>query len=497
MFAAFDTHAGGLEFPDLGTVALGRGAAFVARADNLSAFYYNPAGLSKSKGPNLLLGSNIVNLNLDFQRGGGDSSVWVDANGVDYGRTCDPMVGDICADNPARDYSDVSFVDGVFDPEDYRSISLKNRFGPAPMLVFSWGDVFDVEGLALSFGLLTPSGFGMPEYPQDGAQRYLLRDSNQLMVLPGLGVSYAFNRYFQIGGVFLSGLAFIEMTQTVRLLIQSGSDARNENIGGDAVIGLETKDVFMPTGIIGVLSNPLDWLEIGVSVKLPVQVNTEGKITEFKAPPVDLSDAQLVEGKDNISLAMSFPWVVRAGVRYIHQYFDVEADFVFENWSSLQYLDIKTDAVIEASALGGPSEFPDVKVPMNYRDTYSVRLGSDVEVWPEHIAVRLGGFYQSSAYPENNETFSLVAPFGQQIGVGGGLTWHACDYMDVNVAYLHIFQPEVTVKEGVVQQMALPYTQIDPTTGEVAAEIQTGNIVNNGVYQVSMNIFGVSLEGHF
>ena len=43
LLSAATARAGGLEIPDLGTVAIGRGAAFVARADNLSAFHYNPA----------------------------------------------------------------------------------------------------------------------------------------------------------------------------------------------------------------------------------------------------------------------------------------------------------------------------------------------------------------------------------------------------------------------------------------------------------------------
>ncbi len=494
-----DAHAGGIEVPDLGTVALGRGTAFVARADNLSAFYYNPAGLTKSKGLNLLLGSNLVNPSISYLRSGNDTPIWSDENGIDYGRACDPEMGEICVDSPSKDYLDVSFGDGVFDPVDYESASLQRTIGPAPMLVFSWGDVFDVEGLALTAGLITPSGFGMPKYPESGSQRYVTREANQLIVYPGVGVAYAFNRYIQIGGVFLSGISSIEMSRAVRLLAPGGSLAHNENLGGDVGFKIKVLDLFMPTGIIGVLSNPLDWLEIGASVRLPVVVDAKGKITEFTAPTDDAPDAHLPVGRDDVSLKLNLPLVLRVGARYIHRYFDIEADFVWERWSSLQEAEITTNAKVEASIpVPLDSEFPKVnKVPMHFRDTYSARLGGDVEVWPEHIAVRVGGYYQSSAYPENNETFSLFAPFGEQVGVGGGLTWHACELLDVNVAYMHVFQFDVTVDEGVVQQMALPYREVDPETGDTAAEIETGNVVNSGTYKVSMNMFGVSLEGHF
>ena len=135
---------------------------------------------------------------------------------------------------------------------------------------------------------------------------------------------------------------------------------------------------------------------------------------------------------------------------------------------------------------------PDSKVRKNFRDTYSIRYGGDVEVWPENIAVRVGGFWQSSAFPQNYETFNLDFPFGEQIGLGGGLTWHAADFLDVNAGYLHVFQLDVEVTEGIIQQQGLPWE--DPSDGE---EKDIGNTINNGTYEVSMNLFGVSLEGHF
>jgi long-subunit fatty acid transport protein len=173
----------------------------------------------------------------------------------------------------------------------------------------------------------------------------------------------------------------------------------------------------------------------------------------------------------------------------VHERFDIEVDFVFENWSSLQAFEVEIDAAIDEGN-GSLTEMPDAEVPKRFRDTYSVRLGGDVEVWPEHLAVRLGGYYQSSAYPEDNSTFNVDFPFGEQFGLGGGVTWHTCKYLDVNVGYLHVFQPDVEVEGGVVQQQGLPLV-----LGDVEQVI--GNTVNNGKYEVSANLFGISLEGHF
>ncbi|MCP4680626.1 MAG: hypothetical protein GY854_35110 [Deltaproteobacteria bacterium] len=475
------TYAGGLEVPDLGAVAIGRGGAFAARADNLSAFYYNPAGLSKNKGVNLLVGVTLFNVNLHYLRSGSTDDSGgvgtVEMNGVDVY-------------NPSRDFAEI----GPENPEssDYHSISGERPLSPLPMMVFSWGDAFNVEGLALAVGLITPSSFYLPKYPEKGPGRYAIREGSFLVASPGIGISYAVNRYIQVGGVFLGGAAFLDMSVAIRPVPRLNDPLfYNENLGGDADLSIETKDWFAPSGIFGVLSNPLDWLEVGVAVKLPQKIEANGK-AKYTAPTDDLINSDLVSGRDDITLRFHFPWVVRAGVRYIHRYFDIEADFVWENWSSFERFEFDMDAELFQDAVEeeGRMEMPDAEVPKHFRDTYSVRLGGDVEVWPEHIAARIGGYYQTSAYPKNNDTFNLDFPFGEQVGVGGGLTWHACSYLDVNAGYLHVFQFDVEVEDGVVQQIGMPIER----DGE---EKQTGNTVNNGTYEVGINLFAISLEGHF
>ncbi len=58
--------AGGFEFPSNGSVALGRGGAFTARADDLVCLEYNPAGLIKLPGNHVYLGNNIVQYNMSY-----------------------------------------------------------------------------------------------------------------------------------------------------------------------------------------------------------------------------------------------------------------------------------------------------------------------------------------------------------------------------------------------------------------------------------------------
>ena len=58
--------AGGFEFPGNGTEALGRGAAFTAKADSPLALDYNVGGLAKQRGTRLLFDSNLVIQDFEF-----------------------------------------------------------------------------------------------------------------------------------------------------------------------------------------------------------------------------------------------------------------------------------------------------------------------------------------------------------------------------------------------------------------------------------------------
>src|SRR5262249_5050359 len=68
--AARAVYAGGLELPDNGTEALGRGGAFTAKADDATALQYNVAGLARQRGTRLLFDGNLSLASLDFQRDG-------------------------------------------------------------------------------------------------------------------------------------------------------------------------------------------------------------------------------------------------------------------------------------------------------------------------------------------------------------------------------------------------------------------------------------------
>lgn len=477
-------HAGGFEFPDLGTLPIGRGTAFVARADTLDAWHYNPAGLAKLPGPNLMVSVNVVHLDSRFERAGSGDMVLPPGN------------DGILVNDPAVDPN---------TNMPYAPVRNGKRFGPAPLAVFSWGDV-GVPGLALAIGVQPPSGFGAHAWPGRGAQRYTVKNGDFLFVSLGAGIAYRHSRWFSIGAEFLVGMFRAELDVATRQ--GAAGAALNEEYESDNEVAIAVKDLFVPSGNFGVLSQPLEWLELGVSVRLPYRTKARGKLSY--RPGADTPDAVLAS-KSRVELRQSFPTLVRAGVRFVHRVFDVEADFVYENWKSVKRIDLEfgnpdrdfapTDvnpsapyddpSLLYLDTFGNGTAFTPLiatDVPLDFRDTYSVRLGSDVDVWPEHITIRAGGFWQSSAYPADHRTFSVRFPYTQQFGVGGGITWHALPQLDVTGGYMHVFQPKVVVKNGIVQANAFRAPG-DPN--------KLGNIVNNGTYRASIDLFGLALSAKF
>src|SRR6188472_416504 len=70
-----EAHALGFRIPNQDAEATGRGNAFTATADNPSAIYYNPAGITQLEGTRALLGAYAISLEakVDLDAPGGNN----------------------------------------------------------------------------------------------------------------------------------------------------------------------------------------------------------------------------------------------------------------------------------------------------------------------------------------------------------------------------------------------------------------------------------------
>ena len=95
------------------------------------------------------------------------------------------------------------------------------------------------------------------------------------------------------------------------------------------------------------------------------------------------------------------PDVVRVGVlvrpraRWL-----VEADVVYERWSTLRSIALLPRGIVIASDnLGTSKPLPDIVFQKNFDDAFSVRLGGEHELVPGRLTVRAGYLHETSAVP--------------------------------------------------------------------------------------------------
>src|SRR4051812_26409001 len=148
-------RAAGIEHPDVGTVAIGRGGAYAADPDGGLALQYNPAGLAAQGGLRATLDGTVAWQRLTFTpTGGGGAAV---SNGA------------------------APFV------------------APAMVASFGLGPTGPLEGLTFALGATGPSAIGRQSYPAGGAQRYALIDSDTTIVYWSAAVAAAFTRWLAAG----------------------------------------------------------------------------------------------------------------------------------------------------------------------------------------------------------------------------------------------------------------------------------------------------------
>src|SRR5687767_3048782 len=79
---ATKAHAVAFRMPNQDPEGIARGNAFAATADNPSAIYYNPAGITQLEGQNLSLGVYLISTDVGFTSAGGSASTATDFQAV-------------------------------------------------------------------------------------------------------------------------------------------------------------------------------------------------------------------------------------------------------------------------------------------------------------------------------------------------------------------------------------------------------------------------------
>lgn len=477
LFAA-QAQAGGFEIPGIGSKSMSRGAAFVALADDLTALAINPGGLSRLSGTRLLYNHNLIWAPHSFTRA--QTGMCEDADCGYGGLNKDKWPG-----NPNA-----------------TSSNQNELFGLGAMLALS--SDFGLEDWTFAIGIYGPNAFGGMKYPVNGGQRYMLTSMEMVLVYYTLGIAYGIDDLFGVG--LTLQYAHLPVSKFGMVVDNAGPGVPSPNYSQtDLLAELDIADNFAFTANIGAWWRIIDALEWGFSARVvPVFLNPEGSVTVRKIPGIDFvnsetSSVELLNTK--ASLDITLPLTLRTGLRYRYvgdsgkEVFDIEADFVYEGWSSVKAFDVNLEGDVVVTPAAGAQPLPeaglnDLKLDKRWKDTFSVRLGGTVQVLPDMLSLSLGGLWESGATPDQYS--SLDFPSFDRYGVGGGL--QAKFYgIELSVAYMHVFQEDRTVSEAsgkVFQQRPLA-----PCPD--ACEEITGVPVNAGVFKTAYHQLNMSLALHF
>lgn len=489
-FDASPARAGGFEYPDLGASVLGRGATFAARADDPQALYYNPAGGARLYGTQLLLTANLMVTDLRFQR-------------LNYNNP--GLAPDRYPNDPTQRMPELQSTEGAF-------------VVPALMMSTDLAGILRPYNLVLLAGLYGPNAHRSVEFPryckkgvspcqaasaEEGVPnpaRYDTISRSVFVLFPSLGLAWRPLPWLSVGGVFQVGFASFDYHTVAGAFV-----GENPNYDVDVLLSITTKP--HPAGIFGVHITPFRWLEAGVSVRTGIVLGGDGEVETIVSPKVPIP----VITKPNpapATLRIPFPWVVRAGLRYVNrdaqdrERFDIEADVVWEQTSSLQIFDVLTNVDVINADTGQPFIPPIKGIPVthNWNDTLSLRFGGAYNFYdllPNHAELTLrGGFYwESAAMPRDLTRLDFLALERYAFTFGAGVKWGRYR-LDVAYALLLHEERTVTPDDG---QAPCGDLKAEPGCGSRVKAIvpikpsRFGDPIGNGHYRQTIHLVSLAL----
>ncbi|APR83228.1 Hypothetical protein A7982_08577 [Minicystis rosea] len=480
--AAAAAASSGIESPESGVELIGRGSAWLARADTPLAAFYNPAAMAWQP-TGVHVGALTLFSNKCFTR-----------------TTVDPATGKEVSVPPDQGVPG-PLLPGQAQPGDGTTLPSgtvcgKNAFFPNPQLAATFRLTNQV---AIGIAVVAPHSTGKTNwgqsldysktfngtkipFTQPSPQRYMLEHADAIILNPTISVAFAPTDYLSFGVGFVWGLAtadFVNFSEAV-----SGKPAAGDygdHARNDVRAELKAKDLFIPGFVISGLWSATSNLDVSAWFKWQDAVKGTGDLSlesfYWKTSGVRDTNAcadrglpkgcNLTEAKDAGTFKLTIPMEAKLGIRYhmpradqsnkpgwanttnnpgrrirdplSEDWFDIEADFTWANNSAVQDLELtfRPGIRINDGTPTGVGEVPkNGNIPRKWRDVIGMRLGGDVVVIPNRLTLRTGGFYELKGQDDEYLNIDFSLPW--KAGVGGGATVRVGP-VDISVGYQHTF----------------------------------------------------------
>ncbi len=415
--------AGGLFVPGTGPQAQARAGAFVAKADDGSALFHNPAGFAKQKGTVVYIGTNLVDYNLDFTREG---NYEVTDGGHDYEGSPYPTVSNDASPN-------LGFAGFQAVP----IFAISTDFGLKAPVPFS-----------VAIGIIAPQAFPNREFAAEvsvpgatedapGPQRYDTVTQKAETALPSIALAVQPIPQLDIGIRYSYGFSTLNATTNVW-----GIRNYEEYVEKDGVFNVSVDDNYVPAWGFGALFRPMDNLELGVSYHSKLSIEAKGTGTSVLGADLGVGgEPETIVPEDDMfancepggtvdalkaCVNLEIPQMATVGGRYIlrdangKQKADVELDVRWENWSSERASDYEV-IVDGRSGLTGIS-LNKTFIKHGTKDVYSVRVGGSytLPMQENDLTIRGGIAYDTAAVEQDFERVDFDGAARTTIGLGVG-----------------------------------------------------------------------------
>ncbi len=328
--------ASGFQLNEQGARAMAQGGAFAARASDLSAMYFNPAGLTYQKGFGAYVGGTMILPKTTFTSPAGK----------------------------ATDMVSQTFV----IPSVYLAYGMEN-------------------GLSFGVGLFAPFGLGT-EWPEgwDGRFAAVKTDLQNVSVNPT--IAYQVSDCFMVGAGMSYTFSKVELSYkipTYSSLAPPTPSATNGNVALDA----------SGNGVsfnFGAIYKPVPAMSIGASYRHSTKIDYEGTaaFTNTQALATFFPGGT---GKTTIKTPNQF----FVGISYdLSNDLTIEADYQWIGWSSYDSLGVDLPNGPTFPLTGKPLQASS-KTGKNWKDTYMLRLGGEYR--HNDLSFRLGFIYDATGQP--------------------------------------------------------------------------------------------------
>lgn len=351
-----------------GTAAAGQAEAFIAQADDPSALHYNPAGLTQVRGFQVYTGANFITGKFFFT-----SPTGTTAKG--------DLRQSVVTPPPAHLYLTANLEDLGY-----------TAVGP----------------LTLGIGLNAPFGLGS-RWPDDGPFSSVVTDSTVPLLDIKPTLAYKLNEMFSFGaGLDIYTFASFIGEGQAELISRPGG-VRTEINGTDTEVGFNVSGLYTPWR--NKQGKPR--LNFGLVYRSGATLDLKG---DFIVNGIKTADAVTT---------VPLPWVLGGGAAYwlirkeTHEW-KVEVDIEGVGWSNFQNFEIRLSN-------GGF-----ISQPSNWKDTYTLSVGTEYKWLSPDWEIAARGGYQRSQAPNPDSGFNpgLIDANWNILAIGLGLRCNSgSDYL--------------------------------------------------------------------